>query len=92
MNLPNPIEITLPSSDKPRTFTELPVTLIDSERLKRVQAQLRPFMKPLTLWESEAYDAAGDYTQVQAEARILELLGDDPAAVLLSLFVQPAAR
>lgn len=28
------------------------------------------------LWEGDAYDAAGDYTQAQVEAKVLEVLGD----------------
>lgn len=89
MILVNPITLKLPNSNKDTTFTELPVTIIDSERLQRVQVQLRPFMKLLTLWENESYIAAGNYTQIQVENRIIELLGDDPASVLLSLYVVP---
>lgn len=31
-------------------------------------------IKPLILWEGEAYDAIGQWTDEQAEARIIELL------------------
>lgn len=47
-----------------------------------------PFMRTLTIWEGDAYDAAGDYTQAQAEARILEVLGPDIKAGLERLFVR----
>lgn len=87
MILPHPITLKLPNSNKETTFSELPVTIIDSEKLKRVQVQMRPFMKPLTLWEGESYTSAGNYTQEAVEARILELLGDDPTSVLLPLYV-----
>jgi hypothetical protein len=85
MNLPNPVTVNFKS--KEMTFSELPVTIIDSSRLKSVKVQLRPFMKLLTLWENESYDIAGDYTQAQVEARILELLGDDPKSVLETLII-----
>ena len=90
MNLPNEITMTLPGQSTPRTFKQLPVTIIDSSALKRVQVQMKPFMKPLTVWEGEAYDLAGDYTQAQVEARVLELLGSDPKTVLEGLFLPPA--
>lgn len=88
MLLPNPVTLNLPGHNEPKTFTELPVTIIDSSAMKRVQVQMRPFMRTLTLWEGESYTAAGDYTQAQVESRILELLGNDPASVLLPLYVE----
>lgn len=89
MELPHQITVSIPGVGD-RTISELPVTIIDSERLRTVRVQLRPFMKPLTLWEGDAYDAAGDYTQAQAEARILEVLGSDIKAGLENLFVIPS--
>lgn len=32
-------------------------------------------IKPLVLWSGEEYDTIGDYTQNQAEQKVLELLG-----------------
>lgn len=32
-------------------------------------------IKPLILWSGKDYDNVGDYTQAQAEDRVLELLG-----------------
>jgi hypothetical protein len=89
MLLASPVTIDLPGLGT-RTFHELPVTIVDSSAIRRVLVQMLPFARPLTLWEGDAYDAAGDYTQAQAEARVLELLGSDPKAVLEPLFVQPA--
>lgn len=98
MNLSSPITITPPSftrkdgevrTFKPITLAELDVTLIDNAKRKSVVAQIRPCPRPLVLWEKDGYDAVGDYTQAQAEARILELLGSNPAATLESLFVLP---
>jgi hypothetical protein len=98
MILSNPITITPPAITKadgtvktfnPITLTELDVTIIDNAKRKSVMAQLRPVPRPILLWEKAAYDAAGDYTQAQVEARITELLGDDPKSVLEGLFLPP---
>lgn len=98
MKLANPITITPPSFTRsngevrtfnPITLTELDVTIIDNAKRKSVVAQIRPVPRPLVLWEKEAYDVAGDYTQSQVEARITELLGNDPKSVLESLFLPP---
>lgn len=56
--------------------------LTDDSRSRRVVAQLLPVSKPFVLWEGDAYDAVGDYTQAAAEARLLEVLGGDPASKL----------
>lgn len=99
MNLPNPVTIQPPTItrsngevrvQKPITLTELDVTIIDNNKRKSVVAQLRPCPFPLVLWTREAYDAAGDYTQVMVENRVLELLGDDIKAGLEKLFVPPS--
>lgn len=98
MKLANPVTIQLPTItrpngetrvQKPITLNELDVTIIDNAKRKSVVVQIRPCPRPLVLWEKEAYDAAGDYTQAQVEARVLELLGDDPKAVLENLFLLP---
>jgi hypothetical protein len=89
MNLNHPVTVNLPAvggTTVLRTVSHANLTLIDNSTAKFVKANLFPFYKSLTLWEKEAYDAIGDYTQVQAEARINELLGDDPNAVLAGLY------
>lgn len=99
MNLANPVTITPPAIKKadgtvktfnPITLTELDVTIVDNNKHKTVVAQVRPCPMPLVLWEKETYDAVGDYTQAQVEAKIIELLGSDPVKVLEGLFVPPA--
>lgn len=101
MNLANPVTIQPPTItrangevrvQKPITLTELDVTIIDNSKRKSCMAQIRPCPRPLVLWSGAAYDAAGDYTQAQAEARILEVLGPDLKAGLEKLFVPPAGR
>lgn len=99
MNLANPVTITPPAITKadgsvktfnPITLNELDITIIDNSKHKSVMAQVRPCPRPLVLWTGESYTAAGDYTQAQVEARVLELLGNEPAKVLEGLFVPPA--
>jgi hypothetical protein len=100
MNLANPITITPPAITKadgtvktfsPITLHELDLTIIDNSKRKSVVVQIRPFPRPLVLWQNAAYTAAGDYTQSQVEARVTELLGNEPAKVLEGLFIMPAA-
>lgn len=99
MNLPNPISFTPPSftrkdgtirSFDPIILNELDITIIDNSKRKSVVAQIRPIPRPLVLWTGDAYTSAGDYTQAQVEARILELLGNEPNKVLEGLFLPPA--
>lgn len=73
-------------SRDPYTLTHLNVTIIDNAMAKRCIVQMAPFTRQLPLWINDEYDAAGDYTQADVEARILELLGDDLKAGLEALF------
>lgn len=79
-------------SDRVITVKDLPLVIIDVQKTKVCKAQSAPFYKTLTLWEDEAYDAIGQYTQDQAEARYLELLGADPAIELAKLYVEPIKK
>lgn len=85
-----PPPITLPDGtvlEHPSvTLARISVTLIDSAWAKRCEALLGLVREKLTLWEGAEYDEAGDYTQAEAEARILELLGPDIKAGLERLF------
>lgn len=70
----------------PITTDELQITIFDEPQEKLCAVSIVNCQLPLLLWQKESYDAAGDYTQAQVEARVLELLGDDPKSVLESLF------
>jgi hypothetical protein len=98
MNLLSPVTIQRPSyvgingeakTPRPLTLTELDITIIDNAKRRVAEARLLPCPRPVVLWEKEAYDAAGDYTQAQVEARVLEVLGSDVKAGLEALFVRP---
>lgn len=55
-------------------FTEINIhRIVDISDRKIVFAFLEQIGE-LTLWEGSAYDSIGDWTQAQAEARIIELL------------------
>jgi hypothetical protein len=94
MQINSPITITPPPIGQKTfpsvTLEELTITLIDEPHNRIVRASIRPCSRPLVLWQGEDYTAAGDWTQAEAEARILELLGNNPAAVLEGLFQRPA--
>ena len=77
---------------KPIVLSKLDVTTIDNSERKSCVARIAPCPFPLTLWEGEDYDKAGDYTQSDVEARVLELLGKDIKAGLEALFVPPVRR
>lgn len=98
MKLPSPVTIQMPPitiqpgqvrTFDPITYTDLPLVTIDVSHMKRCEARLGLCPRSLVLWEGEAYDAAGDYTQAQVEARVLELLGPDIKAGLGALFMPP---
>lgn len=75
-----------PAGHPPRTLFSLDVMLHDNADRKVVAASIFGANKRLTLWGGSDYDEAGDYTQAEAEARILELLGPDIKAGLERLF------
>lgn len=48
--------------------------IVDLPQEKIVRAFFEEIPQPLVLWEGDAYDAIGNWTQDQANARVLELL------------------
>jgi hypothetical protein len=81
MILDSPITIDTGSGD-PIILNEVDVFLIDHSSRKIVLARLHPALGPLVLWRGKEYDEIGDYTQLQAESKIKELLGANPNAGL----------
>lgn len=70
----------------PITIHDLDIMFLDFATKKYVTAKIMPCPKTITLWTDEEYDKIGDWTQKQAEQRVLEILGDEPKKVLESLF------
>lgn len=79
ITLANPILVPLTSALIP---AEPRVIYLDDGH--KVAAKIET-LNPLTLWDGDAYKTIGDWTQAQAEARVMELLGTNPAAVLAKL-------
>lgn len=96
MKFDTPITVSPPpySDNSGKVITPPPVVLegevdisyVDNPKNKIVRATIYKIPTPLTLWQGDDYDAVGDWTQAQAEARLIEELGSDPAAKLQSLF------
>ena len=79
--------VTLTIHDQQVEMSDLDIITMDHESRKIVLARLGPMFMPLILWRGNDYDTAGDYTQAQVEAKILELLGDNPQNKLQSLVI-----
>ena len=75
-----------------RVFAEIQYTISDDGNA--AHAMISGLARRLTLWDattSPTYSDVGDYTQGQIVARMEQLLGDNPAAVLSGL-ISPAQR
>jgi hypothetical protein len=86
MELVTPVTLVVDGADL--TINTLDLIIIDDSARKFIVARLHPVLRPLPLWRGEEYDAAGDWTQEQAEERILELLGSDIQAGLQALVLE----
>jgi hypothetical protein len=95
MKLPFPVTITPPphsdstgkvTQPEPLVFDTLNITYMDNPTSLSLTARIDRIPTPLTLYSGTEYTSAGDWTQQQAELRVLELLGSDPAIKLRSLF------
>jgi len=95
MKLTTPITITPPPySDGSGNVTQPPAIvfedlqpiLVDNPVQRKVEARFDRIPMSIILFENEEYDSIGDWTQSQAEARLTQKLGDEPAKVLRSLF------
>jgi len=84
-------------------INNLNLSIIDDTLMKSISCRLIPMhnlpngqsrplflpLKPLTLWSGEEYDSIGDWTQAQAENRVLELLGNDIKTGLENQYIYP---
>lgn len=83
MLLNNPISLTV--NNELITLTSLDVVIMDIKSKKLVIVRLAPFLKPIVLWKNQEYDNIGDYTQDQAENKLLEIFGQNIQEYLQSL-------
>ena len=73
INLQNPKKVVL-QEEKSKTVTTLTVTrLVDLPKKKVVRAFVEELDEPVVLWEGAAYDAIGQWTDSNVEARLTEL-------------------
>jgi ABC-type phosphate transport system substrate-binding protein len=61
--------------------------IVDNSESKTVAAVFKGLQKPMILWAGADYDSIGNWTQEQADARIIEILGSNPAEVFTSMLV-----
>lgn len=59
---------------------------IDNELDKSVKVQIPQIPVMIPLWQGEDYINIGDWTQNQAETRLLEVLGNNPSVTIRSLY------
>ena len=58
----------------------------DNPKSKTIAVVIPPLPISIVLWSGNDYDLIGDWTQAQADARLLEILGDDPSKKIRSLY------
>lgn len=78
--LPNEITVDITNSNNEvvqKSYSVLPVTLIDSDSAKRIQVLFPPFKKPLNLWTGQEYLSLTSYTPQQVIDKIALALGDN---------------
>lgn len=83
MQLSTPVTLTVAAEEL--TLDKLDLIIIDDSARKFIIARLHPVLRPIPLWRGVEYDVIGDWTQAQAESRVLELIGSDIQAGLQSL-------
>jgi hypothetical protein len=59
---------------------------------KFAMAIIKDVNRPILLWEKEAYSAIGQFTDQDVDARVSEILGEDPAKTISDLFIGPDNR
>ena len=73
INLQNPKKVVL-QEEKSKTVSTLTVTrVVDLPKKKVVRCFVEELDEPVVLWEGAAYDAIGQWTDANVEARLTEL-------------------
>ncbi len=52
---------------------------------KTATALIKPFMASVTLWVGDTYDSLGQFTDADVDARVKEIIGNDPQVFLQAL-------
>lgn len=66
----------------------LDLVFTDNCKSKTVYVTVIGTPAPMILWQAEEYDNIGDWTQSQAEQKLMEVLGENPSAKLRALYPQ----
>jgi len=73
ISLSNPKKVVL-QEEKSKTVTTLTVSrIVDLPKKKMVRAFVEELDEPVVLWEAASYDAIGQWTDSNVEARLTEL-------------------
>ena len=73
ITLSNPKKVVL-QEEKSKTVTTLTVNrIVDLPKKKIVRVFVEELDEPVVLWEGAAYDAAGQWTDTDVQARLTEL-------------------
>ena len=73
ISLSNPKKVVL-QEEKSKTVTTLTVSrIVDLPKKKVVRAFVEELDEPVVLWEAASYDAIGQWTDSNVEARLTEL-------------------
>jgi hypothetical protein len=73
ISLSNPKKVVL-QEEKSKTVTTLTVSrIVDLPKKKMVRAFVEELDEPVVLWEGAAYDAVGQWTDANVQARLTEL-------------------
>ena len=73
ISLSNPKKVVL-QEEKSKTVTTLTVNrIVDLPKKKMVRAFVEELDEPVVLWEAASYDAIGQWTDTDVQARLTEL-------------------
>ena len=73
ISLSNPKKVVL-QEEKSKTVTTLTVSrIVDLPKKKMVRAFVEELDEPVVLWEAASYDAIGQWTDTDVQARLTEL-------------------
>jgi len=100
IKLKSPITINVPSIKKsdgstkefsPVVLNEIDFIVTYDNSRKFASAIIKGVNRNITLWSGDDYDKAGQFTDKDVDARVSEILGNDPAKSIEALF-QPKKK
>ena len=100
ITLESPITVNIPSIKKSdgtiKHFAPVVLNSIDyivtyDNTARVAMAIIKGVNRPIALWKGEEYDAIGQFTDEDVDARVSQILGSNPASAISDLFL-PATR